>query len=63
MITIQIDFNTIEKNGKLKLAKELIAKNVTEGTLIILSSPSAHTPKFATLYQTDEDFYYLRIQD
>lgn len=63
MTTILTDFNLIDANGYMQVATDLIPEHITNGTLITLTSPSAHTPKFATLYQRDQEWCYLRVQD
>lgn len=63
LTTILADFNTIDKNGYMRVPAKLIPENITNGSLITLNNPSAHTPKFATLYQRDEQWCYLRVQD
>lgn len=63
MITILTDFNTIDRHGYTKVESSLIPDKFANGTLITLTSPSAHTPRFATLYDRDEQWCYLRVQD
>lgn len=62
MITVLFDFNKIERKGYIKLEKHLIPEGTTYGTLITLTSPSSNVPRFATLYETDENWHYLRLQ-
>lgn len=59
---IDANFNDII-DGRIRIYRHDIPTYITLGSLVILTTPATATTKYATLYETTEDYYHFRIQD
>lgn len=60
---INANFSDIDNDGKINIYRHEIPQYLTVGNLVILTNPATSITKYATLYESGEDFYSFRLQD
>lgn len=60
---VSVNFSDIDDEGRVFIPHGTVDTGVTVGSLVLLTSAASARPRYATLYDVNDEFYCFRVQE